>query len=430
MREQNRERMASDEIGSNRGSERISRNGLHLNGCNQRNFAPNLYPVSHFHARITPWNKEQRRDLHATGRPRRIRGTGGKERATLGYGAIPCGGGVKEFKRGRYLLAIESFKKSQRHRDEPSYGLANWTGLAYQALGRYAEAIEHYSASIEIEDSSPGRVNRGIAYLFYGQCGPALTDGKAALAMGPESGTGIHTDAEANYILASCYAYDGRYLLALQHAEAGLSISIEQGYKREMISEREALVQQIRQAMHPSQGDIDFFIAAALEVSMQGVELFEEGDYWAAIRSFETARSHHGKPSTVIESWIGLSYHSLEQHNQAIAAFTKAIEIRDSAIDRLNRGLSYLLTGHCLHAIDDAEIALSMPAYEEAGYNSFTEANSLLASCYMEEGNYKLASVFAEAALSGAIANGYPVSDIEALMESRDFAKSLASTEN
>ena len=71
-----------------------------------------------------------------------------------------------------------------------------------------------------------------------------------------------------------------------------------------------------------------------------------------------------------------------------------------------------------------------MPAYEETGYHSFTEANTLLASCYVEEGNFKLASVFAEAALSGAIANGYSVSDIEALMESRDFAKSLAATQN
>ena len=338
--------------------------------------------------------------------------------------------GIKEFKRRSYLLAIESFKKSQQQRDEPSYILENWTGLAYRALGRYTEAIEHYSASIEIEDNATGRVNRGIAYLFDGRCEPALSDSKAALAMEPESGAGFHTDAEANYILASCHAYDGQFLLALQHAEAGLSISVEQGYKREMITDREALVEQIRQALHPDEGDVDFFIAAALEAWVQGVELFEEGDYWAAIQRFEKARIHHGKPSTVIESWIGSSYQSLERHNRAIAAFTKAIEIRDSAIDRLNRGLSYMLTRDCLSAIDDAEISLSMPVYEEDGYHSFTEANSMLASCYMEEGNFKLASVFAEAALSGAIANGYPVSDIEALMESRDLAGSLAATEN
>ena len=338
--------------------------------------------------------------------------------------------GIKEFKKGSYQLAIKSFKKSQRQRDEPSYILENWTGLAYRALGRYEEAIEHYSASIEIEDNATGRVNRGIAYLFDGQCGPALADSKAALAMEPESGTGFHTDAEANYILASCHAYDGQLLLALQHAEAGLSISVEQFYKREMISDREALVEQIRQALQPDQGEVDFFIAAALEAWVQGVELFEKGDYRAAIQTFEKARNHHGKPSTVIESWIGSSYQSLEQHNQAIAAFTKAIETRDSAIDRLNRGLSHTLIGDCLPAIDDAEIALSIPVYEESGYHSFTEANSLLASCYMEEKNFKLASVFAEAALSGAVANGYPVSDIEALMESRDLARSLAATEN
>ena len=338
--------------------------------------------------------------------------------------------GIREFKRGRYLLAIASFEKSQRHRNEPSYLLENWTGLAYRALGRYGEAIQHLSASIEIEDGSTARVNRGIAYLFDGQCEPAARDAEAALAMKPHSGTGIHTDAEANYILASCYAYDGQFLLALQHAEAGLSISVEQGYKRAMLSEREALVEQIRQALHPNQGDVDFFIAAALEAWVQGVERFEEGNYRAAIQSFETARKHHGRPSTVIENWIGLSYQSLEQHYRAITHFTEAIEIRDSAIDRLNRGLSYLLTTQCSQAIRDAEIALSMPAYAEVGYHSHAEANSLLASCYMEEGKFKLASVFAEAALSGAVVNGYPVGDIEALMESRDFAKELADADN
>ena len=229
MSEQKRERMATDAIGSNHGSERISRNGVHLDGCNQRNSSPNLFPLPYFYARITPWDNEQRSNLHATGRPRRIRRTGRREWFS-GTALSHAEEGIEEFKRGRYLLAVESFKNSQRHRDKPSYVLENWTGLAYRALGRYGEAIQHLSAGIEIEDDSTGRVNRGIAYLFEGQCDSALTDAKAALAMEPHGGSGIHTDAEANSILANCYAYDGRYLLALQHAEAGLKISIEQGY--------------------------------------------------------------------------------------------------------------------------------------------------------------------------------------------------------
>ena len=87
-------------------------------------------------------------------------------------------------------------------------------------------------------------------------CGPAVTDAKAALAMEPQSATGIHTDAEANYILASCYAYNGQHLLALQHAEVALGISIESGYDRGRISEREWLVGEIREAMDPNQADI------------------------------------------------------------------------------------------------------------------------------------------------------------------------------
>ena len=101
-----------------------------------------------------------------------------------------------------------------------------------------------------------------------------------------------------------------------------------------------------------------------------------------------------------------MSYQSLDQHARAIAHFTRAIEIKDSAIDRVNRGLSYLLSTRCSLAIADAEIALSMPPYEEKGYHSESEANSVLAGCYTVEGDYKLAYVHAEAALNVAITDG------------------------
>ena len=50
----------------------------------------------------------------------------------------------------------------------------------------------------------------------------------AALAMEPATGNGIHTDAQANAILAGCYAQQGNHLQALQHADAALEIASKQ----------------------------------------------------------------------------------------------------------------------------------------------------------------------------------------------------------
>lgn len=45
MCRQKSERMTSDEIGSNRGSHLTARIGMHLDGCNQHDLAPNIYPL-------------------------------------------------------------------------------------------------------------------------------------------------------------------------------------------------------------------------------------------------------------------------------------------------------------------------------------------------------------------------------------------------
>ena len=70
-----------------------------------------------------------------------------------------------------------------------------------------------------------------------------------------------------------------------------------------------------------------------------------------------------------------------------------------------------------------------MPPHEEDGYHSEVEANSVLASCYLEASDYRSAYVHAESALSGAIAHGYPTGDIDSLIEARDLAKSLADSQ-
>ena len=355
---------------------------------------------------------------------------GGRRDWFFGKSLVSLQMGDEEFWKGNYREAIEHFKEAQKHRDKPSAVLENRIGNSYQALGQHEDSVRHYSAAIEIEDSSVDRVARGLSYLYQGLCGSAVADAKAALAMEPASGDNLHTDAEANYVLGSCYAYDGQFFLALQHAEASLEISTANDYEKEYISDRELLVDQMREGLDPSKPHFDFFLLPAMAAYEHGVEKFNEGNYREAIQSFEAAQDHHGKLSTVLESWLGLSYQSLEKHDQAITHFTKAIEIKDSAVDRLNRGISYMLTDRCPHAIDDAKESFSLPPHLEPGYHSEVEANSVLAECHASAGNYRLANVHAEAALNGAISHNYPADQIALLLDSRDYIRSLDDAQN
>ena len=109
--------------------------------------------------------------------------------------------GTDAFRQGRYRAAIDNLTQAQRHRDKPSSVVETWIGLSYQALGEFEAAIQHHSAAIDILDGAIERTNRGLAYVFNGECAPAIQDAKAALTMEPHGASGIHSDAEANYIL-------------------------------------------------------------------------------------------------------------------------------------------------------------------------------------------------------------------------------------
>ena len=182
--------------------------------------------------------------------------------------------------------------------------------------------------------------------------------------------------------------------------------------------------------MDPSKPHFDFFLLPAAAAYEQGVEKFNEGNYLEAIQSLEAAQDHHGKLSTVLQSWLGVSYQSLEKHDQAITHFTEAIEIKDSAVDRLNRSLSYMLTDRCPLAVDDAKASLALPPHQEDGYHSEVEANVVLAECYASANDYRLANVHAEAALNGAISHDYSADDIALLLDNRDYIKSLTDAQD
>ena len=154
-------------------------------------------------------------------------------------------------------------------------------------------------------------------------------------------------------------------------------------------------------------GDKDLFLGQAWTELDRGLELFYQADYHGALQAFQSAKIHHGKPSSVLENRIGTALQSLGDHQQAIDHFTKAIEIEDGPIDRVNRAISYLETNQCPLAIHDAQQALDMKPESTDGYHTDAEAHIVLSTCRLVSGDNAQAIEHAEAALSLMAANKY-----------------------
>lgn len=138
--------------------------------------------------------------------------------------------GQEQFSNGEYEAAIASFKEAKRRLGKPSDVLESRIGVSYDALERYDIAIVHHSNAIAISDDAVNRVNRAISYFNNSQCDLAIIDAKGALGKEHTSGEGYSTDAEANFVLAWCYSVQGKYLQALQHADAGIAIANDYQY--------------------------------------------------------------------------------------------------------------------------------------------------------------------------------------------------------
>ena len=148
---------------------------------------------------------------------------------------VALGKATQHYNNGQYQDAIVSLKEAQTHHGKPSTVLEQQLGNSYDALNQHDLAIRHYSNSIYIEDRTIGRIHRAHSYLSNNQCPSAITDAKIALTMEPQIKPGLHTDGEANYILAVCYRAQSDFLLALQHAEAAITIGTDHQYSTESI---------------------------------------------------------------------------------------------------------------------------------------------------------------------------------------------------
>lgn len=167
-------------------------------------------------------------------------------------------------------------------------------------------------------------------------------------------------------------------------------------------------------------GSTEWFFGAAAAAADKGQEQFANGEYEAAIASFKEAQRHRGKPSEVLESWIGLAYDALGQYDIAIVHHSNVIAINDDAVSRVNRAGSYFNNAQCEPAISDAQAALAKEPATGEGFSTDAEANLVLASCYYEQSKYLQALQHADASIKIANDHQYAVSEIILMIELRD----------
>ena len=158
----------------------------------------------------------------------------------------------------------------------------------------------------------------------------------------------------------------------------------------------------------------ELFTGTALTEASRGEELFLQGEYRAAIQAYQLARDLKNQPSAVLENRIGMALQAMGNHPQAIAHFTTALDIEDSPGDRTNRAVSYLETGQCTLAIQDAQKALDMEHEAGFAFHTDAEAHAILAACQISENPHR-AIEHAEKALNLAKSTGYPAEELASL---------------
>ena len=151
----------------------------------------------------------------------------------------------------------------------------------------------------------------------------------------------------------------------------------------------------------------DYFVGQAWTYAERGKDLLNDGEYQAAADSYKEALRHHGKPSYVVESDLGIAYFFLQMYGTAIEHQSNGIAIRDDAVIRVHRSMSYMKNGQCDLAILDAQLALSMEPYVTRGFHTDAKANNAMAFCHEYNGNNPAALEHLDATIRLAIEHGY-----------------------
>ena len=156
----------------------------------------------------------------------------------------------------------------------------------------------------------------------------------------------------------------------------------------------------------------EIFTGKALAEFDRGEDLYLQGEYRAAILAYQLAKKHRNEPSRTIENRIGTSLQALDNHRQALAHFTVALEIQDNPMDRVNRATSYAHNNQCQRAIQDSQRALEMNHAVSASYHTDAEAHAIMAFCYLQNDDSHSTIEHANKALKLMNSTGYPAENL------------------
>ncbi len=196
-------------------------------------------------------------------------------------------------------------------------------GSIYSELRLYSAALADYGRAIELKpDSALSYFNRGNLYLSREEYAEAIDDFGRALAIDPQ-------DAQTYSNRGVAFEKQGAFELALTDYDRALELApnlvlprINRGNACRLMGDYEGSIAAYNDAIlhFPKGGSI---------YSRRAYTYFQQGDYEAAIRDFDEAR-RLGHITAESELHRGHAYHALRQPEEAVAAFSKAIELDPS----------------------------------------------------------------------------------------------------
>ena len=297
-------------------------------------------------------------------------------------------------RQGDYQQALPVYKEAQEQSSEPSRVIHNRLGTAYYALGDYQMAIDHYTASLAVEETGQGYLSRATVFFEQGDCNAAAKDAQSTLSYQSIPFHNRNTHFNAHSLLAACKAYDGYPDAARRHAKEALNVAQTSNLPPDIIDELKSQIDLI--------GQVDPLLPHTQRLVSEAVDLLESGSHDQAIQKLKEALKTHGKPSSDIHHLIGAEYHYNGNYAEAIEHYSIAIATRPHPDSYLGRADVYYAQNQCALAISDADRSLYLlttstdPAYIQ------TEANFIKALCMSYSGDLQEALEHLEQAISHA----------------------------
>ena len=117
--------------------------------------------------------------------------------------------GDKFFKAGRYAEALAKYKEAEEVYGQPNHWLQVDIARGYAYLGKFEQAIHHYSSALEVREGLEARSRRSNAYLNLSLCPEAIEDALVALELEPYVSYLALDYIRAHLVLAICFTRAG-----------------------------------------------------------------------------------------------------------------------------------------------------------------------------------------------------------------------------